>query len=455
MAARSFTYDFTARDKFAAVADRVASSTEGVVAKTKRLGQVATTTRARIKKLSASLKRTGDGMKSFGRGLSLGVSAPALAFGVASVMAFDKQAKAQADVRNAIEKTGGAAGLSFEQMAKAASDLQKNSLFGDEVILKEATSQLLTFTNITGDEFLRAQVMAADLSAKIGAEGLQGAAIMLGKALNDPKVGLMSLSKVGVSFTESQKSVILGLASVGRHAEAQAFLLDVLEEQYGGTAAAAAKAGLGPIQQLGMRFGDISETIGKQLLVVLDPLIVMLGDVATFFEGLSPRAQKFIGIAVALAVVLGPMVFAFGMLITALPFVIAGFGALAPIAATLGVSVMGLSLGVLLIPLAIMAAIAAVWLLYENWDAVWSGIAKYIAVAVDGVEKFATVAGGALGAVGSFLGIGNSDDMAVSATSETNVNLRVSADPGTKVRDLQTKTTGAMTGRVGVAMAGA
>jgi hypothetical protein len=48
-----------------------------------------------------------------------------------------------------------------------ASDLQGKTLFGDEVILKDATAQLLTFTNIAGEQFARTQLAALNLATRL------------------------------------------------------------------------------------------------------------------------------------------------------------------------------------------------------------------------------------------------------------------------------------------------
>ena len=85
-----------------------------------------------------------------------------IAFGKESVNLYRTQAKALAQVEQGLKSTGNAAGKTFEQLQKEASDLQKTSLFGDEDILQNATAQLLTFTNIANDQFSRTQQATLD-----------------------------------------------------------------------------------------------------------------------------------------------------------------------------------------------------------------------------------------------------------------------------------------------------
>ena len=106
----------------------------------------------KTKQVERSLDGVGKKLTSIGKSLSLKLTAPIVAMGAASVAAAATQAKAEAKVQQAIKSTSMAAGLSFEQLKTYASELQNETLFGDEEILNNATAQLLTFTNIAGGE---------------------------------------------------------------------------------------------------------------------------------------------------------------------------------------------------------------------------------------------------------------------------------------------------------------
>lgn len=264
-----------------------------------------------------SLNSYGQRLQKVGAGLTIGLTTPLLAFAALSVKNFDTQAKAIAQVEAGLKSTGNAVGFTSEALQKMASDLQNNTLFGDEAILKDATAQLLTFTNIAGEQFKRTQLAALDLATRLDGD-LKGASIQLGKALNDPIKGLAALGKSGIQFSKDQTEVIKTLAETGRLAEAQTLILDELEKQYGGSAAAAAKAGLGPFTQLKNILGDITEDFGKIILEGISPFVEKIKNIALSFQSLSPETKKFIVIAGGIAAAIGPLLALAGTILPAI-----------------------------------------------------------------------------------------------------------------------------------------
>ncbi len=231
--------------------------------------------------------------KQVGPALGLGIILGGLgriASGIArlgreSLKLFDQQAKAVAQVRAGLEATAGGVGRSLEELQAQASELQSNTIFGDEEILRGVTAQLLTFTNITEEQFDRTQKAALDLATRLDGD-LQSASIQLGKALNDPVANLSALSRSGIQFSDAQKETIKSLADTNQLAEAQTIILEELERQYGGSAEAAAQAGLGPFQQFRNTLGDIQETIGlllNQGLTRFAPVLKTVGDFLSEF----------------------------------------------------------------------------------------------------------------------------------------------------------------------------
>ena len=77
-----------------------------------------------------------------------------------------------------------------------------------------------------------------------------------------------------------------------RLADAQNIILKELETQYGGSAEAAAKAGLGPITQLGNALSDMSEDIGKALLPMIKDLADWIKKMAAKFDNLSDSQKE-------------------------------------------------------------------------------------------------------------------------------------------------------------------
>ena len=300
-----------------------------------------------MKKAQKSLKKFGSSMKRTGANLTRNVTLPLLALGAASIKAFDTQAKAVAQVEAGLKSTGNQVGKTSKELQKMAADLQRTTLFGDEEILQGATAQLLTFTNIAGEQFERTQKVALDLATRLDGD-LKSSSIMLGKALNDPVANLSALSRAGIQFSTEQKAVVKSLVETNRLADAQTIILDELEKQYGGSAAAAAKAGLGPIQQLGNSLSDMSEAIGEALLPTIQDLANWIKKIADKFDKLDDAAKKNI-------VKWGLIVGAIGPVLMIIGQISIGLGALIPIIVSVTTSVKLLTLAFATNPIGLFA----------------------------------------------------------------------------------------------------
>jgi hypothetical protein len=279
-----------------------------------RLGDLVVTIGAKTASFDKALGKSMRNLQNFGRStqrlgqqISMRVTAPLAIMGATSVRAFQIQAKAIAQVEAGLRSTGGQVGYTSQQLQKMASDLQKTTLFGDEQILKDATAQLLTFTNISGEQFQRTQKAALDLATRLDGD-LKGASIQLGKALNDPVANLSALSRSGIQFSEEQKAVIKSLAESGQLAEAQTIILDELNKQYGGSAEAAAKAD-GGITQLANAFGDLQEVIGQTLMPMITPLVNKLREIIERMQGASEHTKRMAVVIGLAASAIGPLLF--------------------------------------------------------------------------------------------------------------------------------------------------
>ncbi len=303
---------------------------------------------SKMKTVQKGFKSTSKSLKKVGKAMTVGLTAPLAAFAGASIRAFDKQQKAIAQVEQGLKTTGGQVGRTSQQLQKMASDLQSKTLFGDEVILRDATAQLLTFTNITGKQFDRTQQAALDLATRLDGD-LKSASIQLGKALNDPVANLSALSRSGIQFSADQKQVINSLVETGKLAEAQTIILNELEKQYGGSAAAAAKAGAGGLKQLQNSFGDLMEDIGGLLIPVLNKLVGFIQGLITSFNGLDKGTKVIIVSIGGVVALLGPA--------------ISLFGALAGVIGGLSLPIIGIIAG-------LAALVAAIMYAADNWEAI-------------------------------------------------------------------------------------
>lgn len=278
----------------------------------------------KISNVSKSFKRVGQQMTTY-------LTAPIVALGTFSVNSFLKQQDALDQVRARLRAVGETAGVTFDQLVTAAAKLQKDTLFGDETILRDVSTQLLTFTNITGKELMSAQEAILDV-ATVTKQDLKSTAIQLGKALNDPVANLGALGRTGIQFSEKQKKVIKALTKSGRLAEAQAIILKELKHQYGGAAKQAGETN--PYIQLGNSLGDVAEKYGDLINEALKPLVVILRNLADKLASLSTPTKKMILIVAGIAAAIGPLLFVLGSLgfiLSGLPtilgFVALGFNA--------------------------------------------------------------------------------------------------------------------------------
>lgn len=168
-----------------------------------------------------------------------------------------EQEQALAGVASQIRATGAAAGLSTQQVADYASELQRATGIGDEAILR-SSAILLSFKQITGQVFKDTLRVAADLAVVMQTD-LNSAILQLSKALADPVARLSELSRSGIIFTDSQKDLIKQLVESGRLLDAQNLILRELESQYGGAAEAARNTLGGALNALKSEFGDLQE----------------------------------------------------------------------------------------------------------------------------------------------------------------------------------------------------
>lgn len=254
--------------------------------------------------IDGAAKRTGE---RFGSAFKIGAGA-ALAGGVL-LGSFLKDAMAEARdaqiigarTENVIAKMGNAANVSAKQVGNLAEAISLKTGIDDEAI-QSGQNLLLTFGNIRNeagkgnDIFSQTSQLMVDMSAAMGTDA-KGSAIQLGKALNDPIKGLTALSRVGVSFTEGQRSQIEAMAESGNIMGAQKVILGELERQFGGAAESMAT----PAAKAAVAWGNFKEQIGTALIPVMDRLL------RTFTNAL-PRIQEF---ASSIATSIGPAIESF------------------------------------------------------------------------------------------------------------------------------------------------
>lgn len=228
-------------------------------------------------------------------------------FGTQAIAEIDSQLKADAQIKEAIRSTAGVAGRSLLDLKNQAEELQAVTLFSDDQT-EGAQALLLTFTNIRGEVYDNTIPIVQDLATALKTD-LNSSTILVGKALNDPIRGLTALRRVGVSFTADQEKVIRKFVETGQVAKAQQVILKELEVEFGGSARAAAAAGLGGWQRFGNVIGEIKETIGGFILDIGTGLLPVLRKMASGFldlisvpvsQTLEKERQSFNGVSLSI-----------------------------------------------------------------------------------------------------------------------------------------------------------
>jgi len=335
--------------------------------------------------LGKRMSAMGSKLQGLGTKLSVGLTAPFAGLMATAIPAATKAREAMAQVETGLKTMGGASGKTAEELKASAKALQSLSTFDKNEILGKVTANLLTFGNVSGEVFDRAQKAALDLSARLG-QDLQSSAIQIGKALNDPIKGITALSRVGVSFTADQKEMIKAMVEVGDVAGAQKLILSELEKQYGGSAKAARDAAPGSDTIDAWR--QFQETIGEIALKVLPPLTNFLTKLLSLFNNLSPATQTWVFGIAAVGAAFGPALLAVGSMLkvvaSLLPLVLKiGPAFMALQAAMTAAKVAALAtlpaLTPFLIPLAaIAAAVGAVYLAWRNWDKITAIVQRMV-----------------------------------------------------------------------------
>lgn len=340
-----------------------------------------------FKQAQKQFEKIGASMADVGKKMTLGITLPMAAMAGQAIAGAKDQAKAMAQVEAALTSMGAVSGKTADELAKTADAMEMKSLFDADVILTKVTANLLTFGNVAGDVFDRAQQSAIDMAQRMGSDP-QGAAIMLGKALNDPIKGITALTRVGVQFTAAQKAQIEAFTKTGQVARAQGIILGEVERQFAGAAEAAANEE--PWRKAEVVWNQAMDKIGEALL----PIIPVVGDaiakIADAFANLSPQAQKFIIVAAGIAAALGPVIFIVGQIVSLAAPLAAALTTAGAAAAAAGTGAAGASTGFAALAVAAApwiaagAAIAGVgYLIYQNWDkiapvleSVWEAISS-------------------------------------------------------------------------------
>lgn len=262
MAGRNVQFDIIANDKASKTFDHVGDSAERTGGRLGKLGGA-----AKVAGLAIGGAAVG-GVLAFGAALTQGVKDAASYQDLAARTA------------NVLKQTGNVAGTSVAGVQELAGKLESLSGVDEELIIN-SQNVLATFTSIrnVGKDriFDQATASALDMSVALGTD-LQGATILVGKALNDPLKGITALSRSGVSFTKQQKDQIKAMVEAGDTMGAQKLILGELNKEFGGAAKAAGQGFNGSLARLKDTIGDTFRNLGTKLLPTVTKLANWLNE---------------------------------------------------------------------------------------------------------------------------------------------------------------------------------
>ena len=275
----------------------------------------------KLKGVGQTMQSVGASMARIGAGMTAAITAPIIAAAGIAVREALEMRDALAQVEDALNGVGAAAGRSLGQLESAATGLASRSLYEDDQILRDVSTTLLRFGSIADGSFDRAQQAVLNYAAATKKD-LPAASMAIGRALADPEKAAARLTRAGIALTASQIAQIAAFNKAGNAAGAQGVILSALEERYPAAAQAALDAAP-PLVRLQKTFNDMAATIGAMILPTMDRLAAAFAVAAERFKALSPEMQKFVAIGLGIAAALGPVLIILGAVVGAIGVLIA------------------------------------------------------------------------------------------------------------------------------------
>jgi len=240
--------------------------------------------RASLSKVKADVQQSGKSMESSFSSMmgNIKVSTLAAIGGVSGVvMILKKCVDAAAESETAIAKlnavmkaTGADAWTTSEELQNMAKQFQATTTFSDEMVMS-GQAVLLRFREIGKDVLPKATGAMLDMAETMGKD-VSGAALVLGKALQDPIRASGILFRAGVVLSDQQEQQIKTFMALGQQGKAQKIILDEIGKTMGGTAAAMADTYAGRMSQLGNAIDELAESLGTFLLPALKGIVEAL-----------------------------------------------------------------------------------------------------------------------------------------------------------------------------------
>lgn len=325
-----------------------------------------------LRQMERQIGAMADRISGFGQRLTIGLTVPLGAFGVAAARAASDAAELQsafnqtfgdlsAMMNDWAEVTGDALGRSTQELQRGANAF---GLYFNQAAetRAEAARMSQTFTVLAQDlaSFHNTSVDEALTALRSGLSGetepLRRYGVFLNEAAVQAQALEMGLRPVNGRLTDQQKIMARSALIMEATATAQG---DVLRT---------ADSSANRVRALGGAWEELKVTVGEKLLPLLTPFVEKLTSMVNAFSNLPAPLQNTLLVLGGIAAVAGPILVAVGGLVSALGPLAAAFSVAAG-----GAGIFGTALGAVAAVgapvIAVAAAIAAAGaLIYANWD---------------------------------------------------------------------------------------
>jgi hypothetical protein len=167
-------------------------------------------------------------------GLAAGAGIGFLVEKIAGLRQYAEIEQAQLRIAAVLKATGASAGLTAGQLRELTNEIAAGS-FATKAEVREAEAILLTYTNVVGNNYVKALKLADDASAVFGG-GIAQWSRTLGQALENPVDGMQRLRRLHIELSDAQKQLITTTQTTEGVAAAQAVEMDILAGKIGGAA---------------------------------------------------------------------------------------------------------------------------------------------------------------------------------------------------------------------------
>jgi hypothetical protein len=272
-----------------------------------------------LSSLESSAKKLGDSMKSLGQKMTVGVTLPIAAMGVAAV-------KAASDLNETMNKVD----VVFKENAQIVTDWSKNSATAMGLSRQEALEAAATFGNL-----FTAMGQSRDVSAQMSTSLVTLAGDLASFNNLDPSVVLLKLKSGIVGETEAVRDLGIDLRQTVVEAKAAEMGFkevngvfsqgDLIAARYAiimeqtsnaqGDFKRTSDALANSMRITNAEWKDALATLGKNLLPIAIQAVHIINRLLEAFNNLSPAQQKTITYILLIVAAIGPLLIVLGTLL--------------------------------------------------------------------------------------------------------------------------------------------